>query len=126
MGKRIWDGFTAGWDSIKGNITGAFDAVKDHASTIIGNIVGFFKDLPGKIGSAIGSAMGDLKAKLEELFSWKKIVGWIKDALGFGSPSPHFMAIGYDIVDSMIRGVGAASGLLKDAVGRLAKQTLSD
>lgn len=121
------------WPLILGIITGPvglavvmvvkhWDAIRDSARNLIGNIADFFKSLPGRIGDAIGGAMGALKDKLGELFSWKKIVGWIKDALGFGSPSPHFMAIGADMIDSMIRGVGGAAHLLKDAVGKLAKQ----
>jgi hypothetical protein len=88
----------------------------------VAEFAGKFTELPGKIGDAIGGAMHFLKEKLGDLFSWKKIVGWIKDALGFASPSPHFMAIGHDIVDSMIRGVGESAGLLKDAVTNLAKK----
>jgi hypothetical protein len=85
-------------------------------------IANAFTSLPGMIGNAISGAMGDLKAKLQSIFSWHRIVGWIRDALGFGSPSPHFMAIGHDMVDSMAKGVGGAAGVLKDAVFRLAKQ----
>jgi hypothetical protein len=85
------------------------------------HLVDVFRSLPGMIGDGIAGSIGVLKAKLEDIFDWHRIVKWIKKALGFGSPSPYFMAIGHDMVDSMIRGVGGAAGLLKDAVVRMAK-----
>jgi hypothetical protein len=87
-------------------------------------IASAFTSLPGKIGDAIGGAIGALKNKLADIFDWHRIVKWIKEALGFHSPSPFFMAIGHDIVDSMVKGVGDAAGVLKSAVVRLAKDSI--
>jgi D-alanyl-D-alanine carboxypeptidase len=102
----------------------AFETIIHGVATGIGDIVSMFASLPGRIASGISGAMKFLKDRIGDLFSWKKIVGWIRDALGFGSPSPHFMAIGHDIIDSMIRGVGSAAGLLKNAVSKYAKDAL--
>jgi hypothetical protein len=126
--KFFREGVQAAWDWIKGNwplilgiLTGPIGVAVVEIIKHRDKLVSVFTSLPGEIGSAVASGMGDLKDKLQSLFSWHRIVGWVRDALGFGSPSPHFMAIGADMVDSMIRGVGGAAGLLKDAVVRMAK-----
>jgi hypothetical protein len=82
----------------------------------------FFKALPRTIGAAIGGAIGDLKDALARIFDWHKILGWIKDALGFGSPAAWAVGIGKDIVGSIAHGVGESADVLKDAVWNLAKK----
>lgn len=129
--QAVYNWIKANWPLLLGILTGPiglavteivthFGTIKTTIINIFTEVVNWFRGLPGRIGDAIGSAFGDLEKALKSLFSWKKIVGWIKDALGFGSPSPAFMAIGHDIVDSIIRGVGDAAGLLKDAVEHIA------
>jgi hypothetical protein len=131
--QAVYNWIKANWPLLLGILTGPiglavteivthFGTIKTTIVSIFTDVVNWFRGLPGRIGDAIGSAFGDLEKALKSLFSWKKIVGWIKDALGFGSPSPAFMAIGHDIVDSIIRGVGDAAGLLKGAVEHIAEK----
>lgn len=110
---------------VRSALVKAFNEIKTFTSGVVGDIAGFWKELPGRIGSAIGGAMGDLKTALQKFFDWHKILGWIKDALDFHSPAPWAVQIGKDIVGSIAHGVGSAAGVLKDAVTGMAQRFLS-
>lgn len=102
---------------IRSKLEGAFDAMKTKASNIIGDIVGFFTSLPGKIGSAIASGASQLYHSFTELFS--KLPGWAKDVLGIHSPSTVFKEIGQHIVSGLIHGMLGKAGDLRKAAEKI-------
>lgn len=81
------------WDTIKNTFTG----VKDWISEKIGDIVGFFTKLPGRIKDAAVGAFDGLKDAFKESINWI-IRGW--NSLDFKMPE----------VDTHIPGVGKIGG----------------
>jgi hypothetical protein len=81
------------WDTIKHGITD----VKDWIGDRIGDVVGFFTSLPGKIGHAVVGMFDGVKDAFKAAFNWL-IDKW--NSLHFGLPS----------IDTHIPGVGKIGG----------------
>jgi hypothetical protein len=52
---------------IRSALIGAFNAVRAATSTVISNIVGFFRELPGKVATAISSLGGKILGVIREI-----------------------------------------------------------
>lgn len=99
---------------IKAAFSDTFDTIRTFATNVIGDIVGFFRAMPGQIGRAIEAGAGAIKKSVTDLFG--KVIGWVKDILGIGSPSTVFHEIGQNVVQGFINGVGSMAGALEHAV----------
>ncbi|CAB5217021.1 Phage tail tape measure protein [uncultured Caudovirales phage] len=140
------------WDTIKNAAATVFNAVKNAiggfvdtmkalpamVGSVIGNVVKFYMDLPGKILGVLKGAggwlvnvgrdmiqglldgAGNLLSKIGSFFL-DKLPGWIvgpfKMALGIESPSKVFKGFGGHIADGLIEGIASK----KDAVSAAAK-----
>jgi hypothetical protein len=67
--------------------------------------------------STISGAWKAVKRAVTNLFG--KVIGWVKDVLGIGSPSKIFHEIGQNVVKGFVNGVGSMAGVLKHAVTRM-------
>jgi tape measure domain-containing protein len=96
------------------SFVGQVRTMKKDAGDFIGDIVRFFKDLPGDVASAITNGAALVKKAVTGLFG--NVIDWVKDALGIGSPSKIFIDIGENLVTSFIKGLGNKAGMLASAV----------
>lgn len=118
-------GSIASWLSSIGGVSGAIDAMKNAVSNGVSNVVTFFRELPGKILSAIGdlgakmlnvgkdivqgmidgvSSMANKAVeKVKNLGS--DLMGGIKGILGIASPSKEFRKIGAWTAEGLALGI---------------------
>jgi phage-related protein len=113
---KIKDAFVAAWNAVEGAVTGVFGGVRTHVANLISDLVGFWRDLPGRIADAVKSKANELWNGVKHIFD--KLPGFIKDALGIASPSKVFEEIGEAIIHGAIKGIENKSGdLLRAAEG---------
>lgn len=95
---------------VRDKVSDLVTLVKDHFN----GLVDFFRELPGRMGSAIASGAAELKDAVYGLLR-DVLPGWAEDALGISSPSKVFMQIGHAVVDGLIAGIKNKAGDLKSA-----------
>lgn len=120
--QSLW---SSAWNSISSFLSGAWEAIKSGVSSGIDSVLGFFRDLPGKILSALGnlgslllSAGGDIISGLvngisnnigkigETLMSGVQgAVDSVLSFLGIASPSKLFKQIGDYTMQGMAIGI---------------------
>lgn len=127
-----------------GNAVGAFMRFRDGVGNAVGAVIGWFRDLPGKLigavsglasrfydvgrdlirgmGNGVSSMLGWIKDKIRELAS--SAVNAVKSFFGINSPSRVFMDIGHNL------GAGLAIGIsdtrrVEDAALRLASSAVA-
>lgn len=86
-------------------------------ATGINTVVGWFRDMPGRIAAAITAGIGAVKKAITGLFG--NVIGWVKDVLGIGSPSKVFEEMGRNTIQGFIKGVGSMAGVLASAVKKM-------
>lgn len=136
-----WVGKILGWVGQFGNkLLDSGAMVTDFAKTVgtkIGDVVQFFKDLPGKIGSAIGGLGKLLYQKGKDVvnglldgagsilpsigrFFLDKLPGWMqgpfKKALGINSPSKVFAGYGKNVGQGFVKGLESQGSSIRSAV----------
>jgi len=99
------DGF-----GIRSRFEAALTGMKNFAASIIGNIAGFFGDLPGRIGGAIGDGAKKIKDAVLKVFD--VLPGFVRDVLKIHSPSGVFEDIGSAVVQGFIKGIEGKAGAL--------------
>lgn len=136
-------GAIASWLSSLGGVSGAIDKMKSAVSIGVQAVLGFFSDLPGKIGNAIGSLASSLynvgRDMIQGLINGVKnmagsavaavkdvgssILGGIKGVLGINSPSKEFRKIGEWTGEGFALGIEGSTAQVKaaaeDMVGAL-------
>jgi hypothetical protein len=100
------------WDKIKG----AFTAVKDWIGDRIGDIVGFFASIPGRVGGFLSSVWDSIRNGIGDAAGWvadkvDAIVDFIKGIPG------RIGDIGGRIMDKITSGLGAISGPVGSLLG---------
>lgn len=127
------------WDKIRAAAVIAFEAVKNAVSTAIGAVIGFFKNLPHQILTALGNlgtllfqagkdlimglinGVGSMASALGN--KMKDIAGGAVHAvtsfLGINSPSRVFHEIGQNIMFGLIEGIDHGTIGLKSALSKV-------
>jgi phage-related minor tail protein len=85
--------FSSAWDGIKGAVSGAFDGIKSAVSSGIDTVVGFVRDLPGRVVAVARGAFDGIKDAFRSAINWI-IRGW--NRLEFRVPGFKVGPIGYD------------------------------
>lgn len=120
--------------------------IKDGAANMINGLIDFFKNLPGRIVSAIGNlgstlfnagkdlingllnGAGSLLSSVGKFFL-DKLPGWIqgpfKSAMGIHSPSTVFAGYGKNIDEGVVQGVDKYSGMVKQSVNNMANEAIA-
>jgi len=136
--KAIWNGFVGFLSVVFG---GAWNKIKDATVSGFHAVVGFFRDLPGKVLGALGN-LGSLLYNagvsiVEGLANglknaWHKVTDAVKnllnkipkavrDLLGIGSPSKVMARLGREVPRGFARGIigesGTVTNALKDMMG---------
>ncbi|MGW1714089.1 phage tail protein [Streptomyces sp. NPDC002156] len=122
----------------------AFTQAKNAVSNRISGIIGFVRELPGKIVSTLSGLAGKLKSmggdivqglingirsKASAVLSAvkssivDKIPGPIRSALGISSPSKLMMGFGRDVGEGLALGIEGTGNRVSGAAGRLATAT---
>jgi phage-related protein len=87
--KTNWNSF---WDGVKQKVTEAWNNIKTGVQTGIDNVVGFMRDLPGKVTTALGDLGGTLLSAGTSLLQglwdgmvgkWNEMTGWISGLAGW-------------------------------------------
>ena len=120
--------------------------IKDGAANMINGLIGFFRDLPGKVISAIGNmgkllynsgrdlingllnGAGSLLSNIGNFFLDKLpgfIKGPFKKALGIASPSKVFAGFGKFIGQGVIVGVDKTAKAVKASVNSMANEAIA-
>lgn len=135
-GNSVKTGFTDMWNRVTTFFSNAFNNIRNTASrgmsrigtavsNGIGNVVSFFRELPGKVLDAvvgfhqllwragadllrgliggIGSMIGEVISKVTDIGG--QILGGIKSTLGISSPSKEMARIGRFSVEGLIKGL---------------------
>jgi TP901 family phage tail tape measure protein len=141
----VWDAIvailTGAWDIIKTLFSGALGAVSQTITDGFGSIVGWFRDLPGRIVSVLGNlgqllvdagkaiirglwngikSMGSWLAEQVGGFIRDKIPGPIKSVLGISSPSKVAAGLGESIIEGLAFGMSKDLRLIETAATSLA------
>ncbi|MPY46159.1 hypothetical protein FNH04_41530, partial [Streptomyces phyllanthi] len=122
----------------------AFTQAKNAVSDRISSVIGFVKELPGKITSQLSGLAGRLKTMGGDIiqglingirdkagalvstvrnFVIDKIPGPIRSALGISSPSKLMMGFGRDVGEGLALGIEGTGNRVSGAAGRLATAT---
>lgn len=123
----IWGMTTSVFNNVMGFLGGVWGNIVDGGARMIGNLIGFFTGLPGRIMGALSGAgnwlysvgqdiinglisgvssmMGSIGNAILSLIPGP-IVGVFKKALGINSPSRVFRGFGQNIVEGLILGTG--------------------
>jgi phage-related protein len=133
-------GVRRGYEIIRDAFTNAKNAVSDR----INGVIGFVRELPGRIVSTLSGLAGRLKdmggdiiqglingiagkagALLSAVknFVIDKIPGPIRSALGISSPSKLMMGFGRDVGEGLALGIEGTGNRVSGAAGRLATAT---
>jgi hypothetical protein len=97
--------------------SGAWDVLKNIGSVIAEHaqgITGWGASIVGLIKTGITDGAQAIKNAVENLFG--RVIGWVKDVLGIGSPSKVFHEIGQNVIRGFVKGIGSMGGVLKSAV----------
>lgn len=147
--RGAWDRLSAAGTDLKNKISSAFTGARDavdrfstNVRTVVGNVVGFFRDLPGKIGGAlsgIGGRLADigrnmitsLANALSPTAIINKLRGVIGDAIGFAkrllgiaSPSRVFADIGRQTGAGLEVGLTRSLDAVRRSAGNLARTVI--
>lgn len=113
--RAVFDAIKYVADNIGGPLTSAKNlivAFKDDVGTLIGDVVGFFKDLPGRARDAFlgawGSVRGAFTGALDDIKGWAQTP--IRAVVGFFEDMPQ------GIADAIVRGAKAAGDAIKHAI----------
>jgi hypothetical protein len=98
---------------IRSALVGAFNGIKGAVAGLVGDIVDFWRELPGRIAGAISAGAGKVKDAVLGVFS--HLPGFVKKALGISSPSTVFMSIGEAIISGAVKGIQNKAGDLVSA-----------
>lgn len=144
--KWITSKFVAGWDWVKAKVLGAVAAMRagnqkavDKIRQLLGDMVAWFKGLPGRILGAIGKFNTLLVTKGRELIGgassgilarWQGLREWVRGLAGrvvsaVGNTASKLKSAGRDLIGGMIAGVkekayqliSAVTGPISDAIG---------
>lgn len=136
--------FSDGFARVRNTVSDAFNAIKTSVSDGIGNVVQFFRDLPGKILSAIsnfGSLLlqsgrdllqglvngitGAVRGVIDAVVNvGKGILNGIKGALGISSPSKEMAKIGVFVAQGLQQGIEKGSPAVLNTANALANSVL--
>lgn len=131
--------------SLSASFLEAAGRIQSAVSDRIGSIINFFRELPGRILSALGNMgmllydagrqivnglkNGIMDAANSAIDAIKgvagKITGTFKSALGIQSPSKVFEGFGHDITAGLVSGLNEGSSMIENAVGGLTNATIS-
>jgi phage-related protein len=126
----IKDFFANTWNSIKRATTEAWEAVKTAVTTGISNVVGFVREMPGKILSAIGNFVTLLFQKGVDLIQgfikgylsiWGTVLSFAGDLIGkvagaVGNAGSALFNKGKDLIQGFINGIKSMAGRILDAI----------
>lgn len=122
------------WNSFKTTIANAITAAKDAVNTGISRILTWFRELPGKVISAISSLVSMLRSKGTESINgmksgitnaWSSLISFIRGIPGkirsaLSGAASWLTSTGRNIIQGLINGVrnmaGAISGAIKGVV----------
>lgn len=121
------------WEFVKRIVSSAIEIVKSVISGGINIVVQFFRDMPGRISSAVGNLVTTLFSKGTDLIwgiingymsAWGIIISFFRDLpgkiIGFiGNVGSILFDIGRQIIQGMVDGIGSMFGAVKDKLGEL-------
>jgi len=121
VGTAIKDFFVGIWTSIKDFFVGIWNAITAFASAKVNEfmtVIGWLKQLPGKVSGWFQGVYNAAKDKLSSLVDWVKgLPGWIMDALGdLGS---LLYNAGRDILQGLIDGIQSMWNSVQSKLGDL-------
>jgi TP901 family phage tail tape measure protein len=118
---------------IQGDWSGAWNTIKSTASTIMNNILSFFKginlyqvgkDIINGLVNGIGSMAGAVKKMVSKLAS--NIPEWAKDILGIRSPSRVMIEVGEDTGEGAVVGLENKLAKVKRVASEFAQTFIPD
>lgn len=132
--QSLW---SSAWNSISSFLSGAWEAIKSGVSSGIDAVLGFFRDLPGNILSALGNLgsllldagssiidglLSGMQSAAEGLFGW---VGGIADTIAsLKGPLPYdrklLIPAGNAIMEGLLNGLAEGFGDVTDEVSGMA------
>lgn len=136
---------SAGWETIKSLFSTGLEAIKSAVSTGLDGVIGFFRELPGKVISAVGDFVGRMTSLggdiIDGLINGIKgaagrvgsvisdLIGGIPDVakklLGIASPSKVFKSIGRYTSQGLALGIDSMAPKAIGSVSRMAKKIVS-
>lgn len=111
---RAWDGIKAvvraGISALREYISALPGKVKDWLGNLSGTLVSAGRDLIAGLLSGIREKAGDIVPTIKTYVT-DRIPGFVKDALGIGSPSRVFAGFGRNLMEGLAQGIVSSSGL---------------